>query len=124
MTDPLRTVDGATEAVLLLSISGSVDPSDIPEQLIPLPRFVVTPDVTPSSDVIRSRAALKGFCTAMREVNAILDAHKSIRRLHLIGAVPPAGAVEVGRLHDPHVHPDLVVYSRDHGIYRPALEIA
>lgn len=121
---PPDTVDAATEAVLLLSISGSVDPADIPEQLTELPRFVVTPNVTPGSDVIRSRAALEGFCSAMRQVNAALDARKRIRRLHLIGAVPPAAAVEVGRLHDPHVHPDLVVYSRDHRTYRRALEIA
>jgi hypothetical protein len=118
-------VDAATEAALVLNVSGSINRMEIPDQLAALPRFVVAPDVTPSPDVIRSRTSLDAFCKAMRDVNATLDAYKNIQCLHVIGALPPTAAIEVGRLHDPHIHPVLVIYDRTNsGSYGRALEIA
>jgi hypothetical protein len=115
----------ATEAVLVLDVSSTVTTAQLPEQLTTLPRLHIEPDVTPSPDVIRSRASLLAFCKAVREVNATLDAHKNIRYLHVFGALPPTAAVELGRLHDRHIHPVLVIHDRtDDGSYRRALEIA
>ena len=70
-----------------------------------------------------SRRSLEAFTVTLREVYAALDAHKGVRRLHVVGAVPLTAAVQIGRLRDPHVHPTLVVYDRADGGYRRALEI-
>lgn len=117
-------LDVATEAVLILNVSGRIDPRQIPQQLAGLPLLVIAPDATPGADVLASRGSLNAFCTAVRDLNATLDAVKNVRRLHVIGALPPAAAVELGRLHDQHIHPALVVYSRTNDdTYLPALEI-
>ncbi len=116
---------GGPEALLLLNVSGTVDPAELPEDLAVLPRVTVQSDVLPSPDAMRSRASLDGFCAVIREINAYFDAHKSLARLHVIGALPPTAAVELGRLHDPHIHPALVLYDRaEDGGYRRALEIS
>lgn len=118
-------LDDATQVVLVLNVSGTVSPDQIPEDLRRLPTITVTPDVLPSPDVITSRAALAGFTTAARSVNALFDAHKNLRTAHLFGAIPPAAAIELGRLHDAHIHPALVVYDRtSDGSYRRTEEIA
>ncbi|MCW2620434.1 MAG: hypothetical protein JWL64_36 [Frankiales bacterium] len=114
----------ATEALLQLDVSGTVTPGQLSEELTALARLHIQPDVPPSTDVLRSRASLDAFCKAVRETNATLDAHKGIRTLHVVGALPPAAAVELGRLHDRHIHPALVIHDRtDDGGYRRALEI-
>jgi len=118
--DSLDTVEG----VLLLNVSGTVSTVELPRELTDNPRIVIEADVTPSPDAMRSRASLDAFCEAMRKVNAYLDIHKNLTRLHVFGALPPTVAVEFGRLHDSHIHPALVLYDRvaDRG-YRRALEI-
>lgn len=118
------SIEVAAEAVLVLHVSGSVATADLPTDLSRLPRLDVRPDATPSPDVIRSRPSLDAFSGAIRQVNALLDIHKNIRRLHVFGALPPTAAVEFGRLHDPHIHPTLIIYDRGNdGGYRHALEI-
>jgi hypothetical protein len=115
----------AEQAVLICNVSGTVNLEQLPGEVRGLPLVVVEPDALPSPDVVRSRASLEAFCKAIREVNATLDAHKdNLRRLHVFGALPPSAAVELGRLHDRHIHPALVLYSLDIGAYRFALEIS
>jgi hypothetical protein len=111
---------------LVLNISGTADPAAIAAELQPLPRIVISPEgVQPGPDVLRSPRSMAAFSSTVRAVNSVLDAYKqTLRRVHLLGAVPPAAAVEVGRLHERHVHPALAVYSLDDGTYRYALEIA
>ena len=80
-------------------------------------------DPQPGRDAIA--ASLDAFCTVIRDVNAHLDAHKGLTRLHVFGALPPTAAVELGRLHDSHIHPALVLYDRlAEGGYCRALEIS
>jgi hypothetical protein len=114
----------AVEAVLVLNVSGTVSTFELPDELASLPRITVKADMVPSPDAMRSRASLEAFCTVIRDVNAHLDAHKGLTRLHVFGALPPTAAVELGRLHDSHIHPALVLYDRlAEGGYRRALEI-
>jgi hypothetical protein len=114
----------APEAVLVLNVSGTVNAAELPDELAQLPRITVEPAGTPSPDAMRSQASLEQFCTAIREINARLDAEHELTRLHLFGALPPTSAVELGRLHDSHIHPALVLYDRlADGGYRRALEI-
>ena len=109
----------------MANVSGTVIFVELPDQLTDLPRIIVDADVTPSPDAMRSRASLDAFCALIRDVNAHLDAHKDLTRLHVFGALPPTAAVELGRLHDPHIHPALVLYDRvTEGGYRRALEIS
>ncbi|MDP9164764.1 MAG: SAVED domain-containing protein [Actinomycetota bacterium] len=115
----------ASEVLLVLNISGTVDVTALDPDLADLPTITVTPDRQPSPDVLRSLESLAALCQVLREVNATLDAHKAtVTRVHVVGAVPPAAAIEVGRLHERHVHPPLALYSLDDGHYRYALEIA
>jgi len=114
-----------TEVLLVLNISGTVDLAALDPDLATLPKITVTPDRQPSPDVLRSLESLAAFCQVLREVNATLDAHKgTVTRVPVVGAVPPAAAIEVGRFHERHVHPPLARYSLDDGHYRCALEIA
>lgn len=130
-TAPVRTftattcpgIDEAREAVLLLHVSGTITVSELPVELQQLPRITVEPDTTPTTDVLCNRASLDSFRAAIRAVNADVDAHGHLDRLHVIGALPPAAAVEFGRLHDPHIHPPLTTYNLADGGYHVALEI-
>jgi hypothetical protein len=117
-------IDEAREAVLQLNVSGTVNVCEMPAELQRLPRITVEPDATPTTDVLCNRASLDSFRSAIRAVNADLDAHEHLDRLHVIGALPPAAAVELGRLHDPHIHPSLVTYNRADSGYHVALEIS
>lgn len=115
---------GATQAALIINVSGTVDVDAIPAEVADLPRIVVEPEAAPTPDVMRSRSTLGKVTKVLREINADLDARKqTLRRLHIFGAIPPAVAIELGRLHDPHIHPALVLYSLDEGSYRLAMEI-
>lgn len=114
----------AADAVLILNVSGTIDVEQLPDACRVMPRFVIEPDVTPSPDVMRSRSTLDRFGATIRQLNAVLDANKWVRRLHVFGALPPTAAVEFGRLHDSHIHPSVVVYDRtSDNAYRPVMEI-
>lgn len=125
-TAALPPLDVGTEAVLVVNVSGVIDEAQLPPDLTDLPRIVVRPvGVTPDVDIIRSRATLESFRRTVRDVYAALDAHKNIKRLHVVAAAPMSAAVELGRVLDPHLHPALVVHDRANGgEYRRALEIS
>jgi hypothetical protein len=123
-TSQIDDLADATEAALVINVSGTVDTKAIPDDVAALTRIVVGPVNAPTPDILRSRSSLNEVTKALREINANLDAHKqTLRRLHVFGAMPPAVAIELGRLHDPHIHPSLVLYSLDEGSYRFAMEI-
>ena len=66
---------------------------------------------------------MTAFETAIRELFASLEATaKSIRRLHVLPALPLSAAVTLGRVRDPLVHPTLLIYDRADAGYQPALE--
>jgi hypothetical protein len=113
------------DAVLLLNVSGAIDPAELPEDLRDLPRFIVAIDGEPGVDAIASRSSLMAFEGAIRSLLASLEAgDKTIRRLHVFAALPISAAVVLGRAHDRHVHPNLAMYDRTDGTYTLALEIA
>jgi hypothetical protein len=113
------------DAVLIVNVSGTIDPTDLPETVRDLPRFEVSIEGDASVDAIASRASLLAFESAVRELLAGLEADgKTVRRLHVFGALPVSAAVVLGRAHDRHVHPALAVYDRTDGAYRLAVEIS
>ena len=115
----------AEDAVLVLSISGTIDISELPAQLRAMPRIVVSPvAVDPNTDVIESKASLQAFEFQVRRLLAQLEApDKVVRRLHVIGALPMSAAVALGRAHSAPVHPELVVYQRVGNTYVPAVTV-
>lgn len=120
-----RPTTTGPEAVLLLNVSGSIDPADLPEELGTLPTFAVSLDGARGVDALSSRASLRVFEVTIRDLLASLEEDgKVIRRLHVFGALPVSAAVALGRAHDRHVHPALAIYDRTDGAYGLALEIA
>jgi hypothetical protein len=117
----------ADEAVLVATVSGTIDVAEIPAAIVDLPRITLMPDgETPTPDILTSRLRREGFEAAARTLFADLEVRaKQIRRLHVLAAVPVAAAVALGLAHDRHVRPALAVYSRDDDApgYTLALEI-
>jgi hypothetical protein len=116
----------ASEAVLILNVSGTIQPDELPAKVASLPRFVLTPaGQTPGVDLISSPKALEAFTRSVRTLLSELEVtDKQMPALHIFAALPLSAAVALGRARDPHVHPPFVIYERTDGGYRPALEIS
>jgi SMODS-associated and fused to various effectors sensor domain len=116
----------AKEAVLILNVSGSIQVDEMPAALLDLPRLTIHPaTTTPSPDVVSSAQALRSFERTVREVLSEIEATaKAVERLHVFAALPMSAGVVLGRVHDPQVHPTLVVYNRGVEGYSVALEVA
>ncbi|MEU9705290.1 HNH endonuclease [Streptomyces sp. NPDC047981] len=116
----------AEEGVLILNVSGSIQAEELPDELAELPRWVIRPQgIVPAVDVIDSRATLDEFVNAIRQLLSDLEAqHKGIQRLHVLAAAPLSAAVELGRVHESHVHPTLAIYDRTDGRYTSVLEVS
>jgi hypothetical protein len=113
------------EANLILNVSGTIHANELPREVAALPTFVLRPDsAVPGTDTIATRASLDAFMSAVRGALSAIEArNKHVRRLHVFAALPLSAAVALGRAHDPHVHPELIIYDRTGGQYRRALQI-
>lgn len=120
------TTAGCSDAVLVLNVSGTIHPHELPADVSTLRRFEMSPtEEIPGVDVIRSPASLENFSRCVRELLSELEVtDKQMPALHVFAALPLSAAVSLGRARDPHVHPTFVVYDRTDGSYRPALEIS
>ncbi|MFD7581041.1 SAVED domain-containing protein [Kitasatospora sp. NPDC059817] len=114
------------DAVLMLNLSGTIQPGEVPPHLGGLRRYRVSPvGAAAAPDILRSRASLNRFEQALRALFAELEANaKQVRRLHVLLAVPLSAGVTLGRTRDRYVHPVLVLYDRTPCGYRQALEIS
>src|SRR5690606_34580329 len=79
----------AADAVLVLNVSGTIQPGEVPAELAALPRYTIGVTGTPASiDVIDSPIVLRRFEQAVRNLLAHLEAgNKSVQRLHVFPAV-------------------------------------
>lgn len=120
------TSSPATGAALVLNVSGTIQPDELPADVSHLPRYVLSPaEQTPSVDLISSPKALDAFTRTVRTLLSELEVtDKQMPALHVFGALPVSAAIALGRARDPHVHPPFVIYDRTNGGYRPALEIS
>lgn len=123
VSSPSRS-DGYETAVLLVNLSGTVQPDELPEALKELPQFVVSPVAAkPHPDIIGTGATLRAFETTTRGLLAAFEQdHKHLKQLPVLGAIPVSAAVALGRVRDPHVHPPYVLYDRTDG-YISVLEV-
>ena len=127
------TSDGANDApagspaVLILNVSGTVHPDELPEDLRGLNRHVLAPvgGTEAGVDVINSPEAVAAFRHAVRSFLSDLEVSaKKMPVLHEVGALPLAAAVALGQARDPHVHPTFAIYGRtDDGAYEHALDL-
>jgi len=122
----VRNEHPAAEAVLVLNISGTINTSELPERLVPLPRYTIdVVDAPATMDVIDSPVVLRRFELTTRHFLSHLEkANKSVRRLHVLPALPLSAAVVLGRVGNPDVHPALLVYERVDNAYRPSIEVS
>ena len=117
---------GATEAVVMVNASGTIQPSELPDAVQNLPCIVVEPSGNhiPSPTTCASRATLDSFTATFRDLLAELERHKYIGRLHLFLAAPIAVAVNIGRIwpHD-NAAPWATVYHRTDNVYKAAITL-
>ncbi|MFJ3212536.1 SAVED domain-containing protein [Streptomyces flaveolus] len=117
---------GGDEAVVVVNVSGVIAPYEIPRELSALRRYEVSPvGAQAGPDIMRCPASLRRLEETLRVLLARLEREaKSVRRLHVLPAVPLSAAVALGRAHHPQVHPQLVIYERLAGSYVPTLKVA
>lgn len=115
----------ATEGVLITNLSGTTPTSELPHNLRGLPIWTLTPDTGPAEDVFAHPAILDRFAATVRRYFTELEGtHKSLRYLHVFGALPLSGAVTIGRiLKSTDLRPIVVTYDRTGDGYSPALEV-
>ncbi|MEV5835521.1 SAVED domain-containing protein [Nocardia sp. NPDC052112] len=120
------TESDAREAVVLVSVSGTVTRDRIPEGLAQLPVLELRPDgVLPGLDAIGSRTDLQRFSVAWRQLLALVEQRlPQARTLHVLAAVPAPAAVNMGRYRPRIVSPALVMYQRtDADTFEAAVKI-
>lgn len=121
----LAVPDDATEAVVIVNMSGTIKPDELPESVSELPIVEVKPSTSlPEPDIFRNATSLSNFAQAIRSLLASLEADaKHVKKLHLFAACPVSAAVELGRALGPAA-PKILVYDQG-GDERPlALEIS
>lgn len=125
VTSPQDLEPDTEEGVLVLNISGSIQPDEFPDELKDLPCWMIaSEDKVPSVDVIDSLATLNEFTRSLRTLLSTLEAQKKhLKILHVLAAIPVSVAVTLGRVHDANVHPKMAIYDRADGRYAVALEI-
>jgi len=116
-------VDGVVVAV---EVTAEVQIDRLPGELASLPIAKVRPSsAAPGPDLLNSRAAVDAFAAAWRALLAEIERQlPTVKRLHIVAAVPAPAAVALGRFRRPYVDPTLVMYEL--GIsqsYVEALEI-
>lgn len=124
--DVMNDVPAGEDAVLVLNVSGTIQPGELSEPLTSMRtyRLAVT-NMTPGPDVFRNHASLDKFHVEIRNLFSTIEANaKTVRRLHVLSAIPLSAALILGRTRDPQVHPVLHLYDRTDTGYEFALEIA
>ncbi|MCC8479561.1 SAVED domain-containing protein [Streptomyces globisporus] len=122
---PVQPGSNRDEAVVVVNVSGIITSHEVPRELSTLRRYEVSPVNTQAGpDILRCRASLRQLEESLRMLLARLEREaKSLRRLHVLPAVPLSAAIALGRAHHPQVHPQLVIYERLAGSYVPTLEV-
>jgi hypothetical protein len=124
--ETVHDIPAGDEAVLVLNVSGTIQLAELPDNIAHLRTYVVTPtNVIAGPNIMRRRTSLDAFEDTIRALLSSLEATaKSVRRLHVLPAMPLSAAVTFGRVRDPQVHPAVLIYDRTETGYQPVLEIS
>ena len=115
-----------TEVALILSCSGRVHVSELPDQIgRDCAIYEIRPSsCNPSKNLVRTAATLASFKRAYEEARRQIAArHPQVGAIHVFPAVSPAIAVTVGRELIKKADPAMRVYDKRRGVWQYALEI-
>jgi hypothetical protein len=122
----VRGGSDATAVALTLSLSGSINPAELPDAI---DRSYSIYDLrpvgaAPGRDILRSQASLAAFAETYHAFLADLEQrHAYCRELTVFPAVPVSAAITLGRGLMREAQPALVIYDRVGASYVAALEI-
>ena len=119
------TTDEPTEAVLIINASGTIERTELPDDVAGMPVLTVTAD-TAHPNIVDSPSKLAAFTRALHELIGKIEAngYKTVDRLHVFAAAGLACSVTLGRVFDDDIHPTLAIYDRQDGTgYRPGMEV-
>ncbi|MFC5849192.1 SAVED domain-containing protein [Deinococcus petrolearius] len=124
---PPEQPDGANkQLLLLLSLSGKVERD---QYVGVVPEDAQIYEIANESQYrqlnwLVAKSQLKQFREAYRQVLAqVQEAHGQTAIIHVLAAVPPAVAIEVGRMHRPNSHPQIEIYNCIGRRFSPALTL-
>ncbi len=122
----LRDGADSTDVILIVSLSGSIDISELPGYVADgRPVYEIRPEgVAPNRDLFRSRATLRAFTDCYHDFLSGLEARsKSFRTIHLFPAAPVTAAIACGRGLMRHVQPGIRIYDRMFNTFEYALTV-
>lgn len=126
LTRCVRQGPASSSVALVLSISGSIDASDLPEEIDEtFSVYEIRPVERQGPSVIASPGDLAMFEKRFRDFLALVEReHGKIDTIAVFPAIPVAAAVTLGRALMPSVSPALTMFERDDSrrFYR-ALEV-
>lgn len=112
--------------VLVLSLSGSIDDSRLPNDVIENNSlYVITPvGMIPNRNIMRNKASFKNFESIYHEFLSMIELEeKMCKEVHLFAAVPTTGAIVLGRGIMRDAHPALTIYDLSTTGYQKAITI-
>ena len=109
--------------VILMSVSGSVTATEIPDTLISFPVYEITVS-KPSFNIVRTEQQLQEFISKWRELlNEIHESYGSGVQIHLLPATPLSISIECGRRLLPKVDPTIHIYDKSGDRFNYAITI-
>lgn len=122
----VRGGSNATAVALTLSLSGSINPAELPGAIDG--RYSIYDlrpvGAAPGRDILRSQASPAAFAETYHAFLADLEGgHADCRELTVVPAVPVSAAITLGRGLMREAHPALVIHDRVGPSYAAALEI-
>jgi 5-methylcytosine-specific restriction endonuclease McrA len=120
------TASASDQATVIVELSAPVKENRLPANLKILPRFTLSPsDESPRPDLLSTREGLESFGLAWRNALARIESElPDVKTLHLIGAIPAAAAVTIGRHRMRSAQPAIIVYQFTNDSYEPAMEVS
>ena len=118
-------LEDASEATLILSLSGVVNPGTIPNEIrsSAIPTYVIT---VPSPGICvadHPQASEKFRIFATNSLYRIHEENPKVRRLHVFPAAPASLNITFGAALNANVIPEYVVYEKRDGLYAESLTI-
>lgn len=117
----------ASDIVAIMNVSGTVNRSCIPSDLVDAPKVTIAPERgLPQPDFIDSVETLNEFGSAWRAALATIEERwTKAQRIHIIAAVPATAAIMIGRYRMRDAHSGFVLYQFiDSGTYKKVMEIS
>lgn len=110
--------------VILISVSGSVTATEIPDKLsASIPVYEITVS-KPSFNIVRTEQQLQEFISKWRELlNEIHESYGSRVQIHLLPATPLSVSIECGRRLLPKVDPTIHIYDKSGDQFNYAITI-